>query len=125
MFDQNLVLRAAAAGALAADEDVAVVGVDFRGPDVHPITYVAIVPSAAAAALDTLVLTIQESDDNITFRNFLEFPVITTAGVYRVTGTSDARYRRYQANVTDVDGGGVTFGIVLIYPELGGQYDSF
>jgi len=27
--------------------------------------------------------------------------------------------------VTDVDGGGVTFGIVLIYPELGGQYDSF
>lgn len=121
IMDNSLLLRSGATD-LTADE-LTPTGVDFGGPDQHNLTYVLIVPEAAAAT--TLDVTIQESDDNSNWRTVLTFPQVLTAGVPTkvfVTGKLDGRYRRYTA---DVGGASPDFGAVIIAPVIGGQYEDF
>lgn len=125
IMDNSLMLRAAAAGALDADE-LTPTGVDFGGPDQHPLTYVLVAPALATGTTPTLTVTIQESDDNSTWRTVGTFgPQLTDANTPTkqfITLKCDARYRRYTADV-----GGTTpdFGTVLIAPVIGGQYENF
>lgn len=120
MIDSDLVLRAASAGNLAADE-LTPTGVDFGGPDLDAQTYMVHVPSASGTN-PTLDVKIQESNDNSTWNDFLVFPQITTAGQYFVTGKSNARYRRYTA---DVGGTNPNFGAVVIAPVPAGRYTKW
>lgn len=118
MRDTNLALKTAGAQTSSAQSAT---GVDFGGPDVTPLTYV-LNCTAITGATGTMVVKIQESDNNSTWRDFLTFPTLTTtAGVYRVTGKSDARYRRYYSTLS---GTSPNFNY-SVYPELGGEYDQF
>lgn len=119
MLDNNIMLRAAAAGALEADE-LTPTGVDM-GQDLVAQTYMVYVPSAAGTN-PTLDVTIQESDDDSTYRTIGSFPQITAAGQYFITIKSNARYRRYTA---DVGGTNPAFGTVLIAPVPGGRYGNW
>lgn len=120
IMDAQLLLRAAAAGNLNANE-LTPTSKDFGGPDQHELTYVVVVPQAAGTS-PTLDITIQESDNDSTWHTVLTLRQISTAGKYYVTGKLDGRYRRYTATV-----GGTTpnFGAVIIAPVIGGQYDNF
>jgi hypothetical protein len=95
---------------------------DFFGPDQHPLTYAVIVPAAPTGTTPTLDVTIEESDDDSSFRTVLTFEQISAKGKYFVTGKLDGRYRRYTATV-----GGTTpnFGKVIIAPQIGGEYEDF
>lgn len=117
MRDKNLCLKTSAAETQSVTNAT---GVDFGGPDQRPITYV-LVCTAATGTGPTLDVKIQESDNNSTWREFLAFKQVTAAGVERVTGKSDARYRRYYSTVA-----GTTPSFTYsIYPELGGEYTKF
>lgn len=97
-------------------------GVDFGAGDVNPFTYEHDVPQATGTA-PTYDAEIEESDDNSTWRNFLSVaPQIIAAGVYFVTGKSDARWRRHAALV---GGTGPNFGGVVIAPVVKGQYTKY
>ena len=119
MFDLNCMLRAAAAGALSATEATPT-GVDL-GVDLVPSTICVFVPSVSGTT-PTLAVTIQESDDNSTWRTLGSFESITAAGQYFITLKSNARYRRYTATL-----GGTTpnFGTTLIGPVAGGRYTKW
>lgn len=121
-FDRNMQLRAAAAGNLTATEGAAA-GKDM-GVDLVAQTYGLHVPAINAGA-DTLIVKIQESDDNATWRDFLTFETVTGTGApgqYFVTGKSNARYRRYVATVTGVT---PNFGAVIIGPVSGGRHKKW
>lgn len=122
IFDAQLMLRAAAAGALGDADELTPASKDFGGPDQHPLTYVLIVPIAPTGGSPTLDVTIQESDNDSTWRTVLSFPQVNAKGKYFVTGKLDGRYRRYTATT-----GGTTpgFGTVLIAPVIGGLYEDF
>ena len=122
MIDTNMVLRAASAGALSADE-LTPTGVDM-GQDLVAQTYMVYVPSVSGTTA-TLDVTIQESDDNSTYRTIGVFPQIVQAsapGQYFITVKANARYRRYTA---DVGGTTPNFGAVIIAPVPGGRYNNW
>lgn len=119
MFDNNLLLRAASAGNLSADE-LTPTGVDV-GVDLVETEYCVSVPSVSGTT-PTLDVKIQESDDDSTYRDFLAFPRINAAGVYYVKGKSNARYRRYAA---DVGGTTPNFGATEIGIVPGGRYNKW
>lgn len=120
MIDKELMLRDGTS-ALDANEQ-AEAGINFGSVDgKEGFTYTVYVPSAGGSS-PTLDLKIQESDNGSTWRDFLALPQITAAGIYRVTGRSDANWRRHYATV---GGTSPDFGNVIIAPELGGEYDSF
>jgi len=120
IMDAQLLLRAAAAGNLNANEATPT-SKDFGGPDQHPLTYAAVVPQATGTS-PTLDITIQESDDDSNWHTALSFRQISAKGKYFITGKLDGRYRRYTATV-----GGTTpnFGAVIIAPVIGGSYEDF
>lgn len=124
IMDSELLLRSGASD-LTADE-LTPTGVDFGGPDQHPLTYVLVAPALATGTSPTLDVTIEESDDNSTWRQVAAFgPQLTDANTPAkqfVTVKSDARYRRYTA---DVSGTTPDFGAVIIAPVIGGQYEDF
>ena len=118
MRDANLVLKTAAAITASV---TGATGVDFGGPDVHPITYV-LLCTVITGATGTCDVKIQESDNNSTWRDAMAFPQLTTStGVLRVTGKLDGRYRRYYATLA---GTSPNFNF-SVYPELGGEYTKF
>jgi len=127
MKDSLLMLRAAAAGALSADE-LTPTAIDFGGPDVQKMTYNLKVPIAPTGTTPTLLAVIQGSHDNSTFYNWMTFKgrasdgLIDARNEYRVTGKCPFRYRRYTADLT---GAGANFGVVTIAAEVAGQYDKF
>lgn len=117
MLDANLVLKPAGAQTSSAQSAT---GVDFGGPDVHPVTYVLNCTTVSGTG-PTLNVKIQESDNNSTWRDAVAFPQISAAGVHRVTGKLDGRYRRYYSTVA-----GTTPSFTYsVYPELGGEYTKF
>lgn len=118
MLDKEMIMRTGETD-LTAD-DLTPTANDFYGGDLVPLTYVAVVEKAAANT--SLALTIEVSDDNSTFVPYLKFPSITAAGVYRVTGKCNHRYRRCAADVT---GTSPDFGAVVVAPELGGEYEDW
>lgn len=122
MIDANMVLRAASAGNLNADEATPT-GVDM-GVDLAPQVYMVYVPSVSGTSA-TLDVTIQESDDDSTYRTLGTFPQIVQAsapGQYFITLKSNARYRRYTA---DVGGTTPNFGAVIIAPVPAGRYTNW
>ncbi len=119
MKDANLLLRAAAAGALNASADGN--WVDFSGPDMVDMTFEVIVPQATGTT-PTLDLHIQGSENGSTVSEpGVALPQITAAGTYYVHHKFNSRYRRFSA-VT----GGTTpnFGTVLIHPVPAGRYEK-
>jgi len=131
MFDTELMLRSGldAEGAeveLEASE-LANAFVDFGGPDRVALTYDVVVPEIADA-LNTLDVIIQVSDDEdgATVQDTFTLPQITGAAaapkVYRITFKTPHRYRN--ATLT-VAGTTPNFGVVVIGPQLGGEYDQF
>jgi len=124
MFDNELMLRNAVDGTLAASEQ-AESWVDFGGPDITPMTYDVVVPALDNAA-DTLDVIIQTSlTDGGAVLDTFTLPQITGAGavgVYRITFKSPHRWRRQYNTVA---GGSPDFGVVLIGPQMGGEYDQF
>jgi hypothetical protein len=124
ILDASLLLRD---GATALDaNELTPTSVDFGGPDQHPITYVLIAPALATGTSPTLDVTLEESDDNSTWRQFANFaPQLTDANTPEkqfVTAKSDARYRRYTATLS---GTTPDFGAVIIGAVIGGQYEEF
>jgi len=118
MLDANLVLKTSGAQTSSV---TSATGVDFGGADVNPITYV-LNCTTLTGATGTLAVKIQESDNNSTWRDFVSFPTLTTAaGIHRVTGKSDARYRRYYSTLAGTSPN-FTYSV---YPELGGEYTKF
>ena len=125
MLDANLLLRAASAGNLTANETGS--WVDFGGPQVMGLSFLIMVPEIEDAA-DTLDLKIECSDDGAA-ANGREFhvPQITgasAAGIYRITVRQPSRYLRFDATVGGapaVDG----FGAVVIGPTFGGDQEKF
>jgi len=120
MIDSDLLLRPSTAGNLTADE-LTPASVDFGGPDLEAQTYMVHVPSASGTS-PTLDVKIQESDNDSTWRDFLAFEQISAAGQYFATGKSNARYRRY---VADVGGSSPNFGAVVIAPVPAGRYKKW
>jgi len=130
MYDIELMLRSGldAEGAeveLEASE-LANAFVDFGGPDRLPLTYDVVVPAIAAPA-DTLDVVIQVSDDaeGAVVEDTFTLPQITGAaavGVYRITFKTPHRYRNATLTVAGVT---PNFGVVVIGPQLGGEYDQF
>lgn len=122
MLDAQLLLRAAAAGALSANE--ATPTGKYMGADGRDMQYSVYVPSVSGTN-PTLDITIQEAPDNAgspgTYYDVAKFKQITAAGFYVVSARCDQPWRRYTATV-----GGTTpnFGTVIIGPEMGGQYDK-
>ena len=93
-LDSNFLLRSDAAGDLTTTLTTS--GFD-KGADLVPRTYMLNVPQTPTGTTPTLDVTIQESDDNSTWRTFMAMPQVTnpTGGVTQyVTGKSDARYVR-------------------------------
>lgn len=125
MFDDELMLRDAADGTLAASEQ-AESWVDFGGPDVKALTYDIVVPEIVATA-DTLDVIIQVSaTDGGAVLDTFTLPQITGAatavGVFRITFKTPHRWRRQYNTVAGV---APDFGVVIIGPQLGGEYDQF
>jgi hypothetical protein len=124
IMDAQLMLRAAAAGALDADE-LTPTSVDFDGPDQHPLTYVVVCPATPTGTTPTVDIVIQESDNDSTWRDAVVFPTIAAAdcpGKFFMTAKLGARYRRYTATLFNADN---DFGTVLIAAVIGGQYEDF
>lgn len=119
MIDKNIMLRDGAV-ALNADE-LTPTGVDFGGADLEPQAYTIWVPQATGTT-PTLDVTIQVSDDNSTWVDYLKFPQITAKGKYTKTGKTRSRYRRA---VCDVGGTTPNFGNVKIAPMPAGEYTDW
>jgi hypothetical protein len=123
IMDAQLLLRAASAGALDADE-LTPASVDFGGPDQHPITYVVVCPTLATGTTPTLDVVIQESDNDSTWRDAVVFPQIAAAdtpGKFFMTAKLGARYRRFTADI----GADNDFALVIIAAVIGGLYEDF
>lgn len=120
MFDNNIMLRAAAAGNVTEDADLAFV--DFGGPDLLPREYMISVPAAGADT--TMDLTLADSTDGTNADGTtVTVPQITAAGVYYVRAQFKGRYRRVSINVGGT--GTINFGAVEIGPVPGGRYEKF
>ena len=119
MFDTELLLRKV--GDLTANEQAAS-WVDFGGPDIQPMTYDVVVPQAAGTS-PTLDIIIQTSaTDGGAVLDTFTLPQISALGVYRITIKSPHRWRRYYATV---GGTSPDFGLVVIGPQMGGEYNEF
>jgi len=95
-------------------------GVDFGGRDLQPLTY-RLTVTASTGGTELLDVKIQESDDNSTWRDFLNFAQVTGTGISYVTGKSDARYRRYYATIA-----GTTPSFTMAIDVVpAGRYDKF
>jgi hypothetical protein len=113
MLDANLILLAQA----AITETTTGSEVDFGGPDVKPLVYVARVTVFTGTSLD---VKIQEADTSGgTYRDTVVFKQITAAGEYFVTAKLDGRYRKV---VCTVVGTSINVGVA---PDLAGRYDKF
>ena len=133
MYDVELMLRSGldAEGAeveLEASE-LANAFVDFGGPDRLPLTYDVVVP-AIADALNTLDVVIQVSDaeDGDPVEDTFTLPQIIgdeAVGVYHITIKTPHRYRNATLTVAAGGGAAANFGVVVIGPQLGGEYDEF
>lgn len=124
IMDAQLMLRATAAGALDASEATPA-SKDFGGPDQHPLTYVLVIPQTSAGTTPSVLVTIEESDNDSDWHTALTFrsvPAASAPGKFFVTGKLDGRYRRYTATLGNEDN---DFGIVLIAPVIGGLYEDF
>lgn len=113
-FDVNAMLRPASAGAISANGS----GTGLKmGCDLLSRQYCVSVPGPVTGTTPTLDVVIEESDDNVTWRKFLNFEQITKSGQYYVRGQSNAKYRRASWTV-----GGTTpnFGVVKIGPVQAG-----
>lgn len=125
MFDNELMLRNTSDGSLEASEQ-AERWIDFGGPDVKALTYDVVVPAIVAEA-DTLDVIIQVSaTDGGAVLDTFTLPQITgmatAIGVFRITFKTPHRWRRQYNTVAGV---APVFGIVLIGPQMGGEYDQF
>ena len=117
MRDTNLCLKTSA----AVTQNTNGTEVDFGAGDVRPLTYTLNV-TAASGTSPTLDVKIQESATSGSGHyDALNFQQISAAGVYRVTGRLDRRYRRA---VFTVGGTSPSFTCEL-YPEMGGEYTKF
>ncbi len=127
MKDSLLLLRAAAAGALSANE-LTPTAIDFGGPDVQDMSYELKVPIAPTGTTPTLAAVIQGSNDNTNFTNWMSFrgsdtvQTINARGTYFVTGKCPFRYRRYTATLT---GTTPNFGTVIISAQVAGEHAKF
>jgi len=133
MYDVELMLRSGLdAEGLPLDleaSEQAEDWVDFGGPDRVPLTYDVVVPEIADA-LNTLDVIIQVSDDEdgAVVEDTFTLPQITGAaavGVYRITFKTPHRYRQQYNTVAAGGGAAPNFGVVVIGPQLGGEYDQF
>lgn len=121
MQDTNLMLRDASDGNLDANE-LTPTAVDFGAGDRQAMTYKVVVPQADGSS-PTLDIVIAEADtEGGTYRDVLTFPQITEAGVYRVSGRLDGRWRRHESTV---GGSSPDFGAVEIGPEPQGEHTAF
>lgn len=119
MFDTELLLRKT--GDLTADEQAAS-WIDFGGPDIQPMTYDVVVPKADGTS-PTLDIIIQTSlTDGGGVLDTFTLPQIDAIGVYRITFKSPHRWRRMYATV---GGTSPDFGLVVIGPQMGGEYTEF
>ena len=116
-LDSNLLLINSAANVTAT---VTGTGVAL-GVDKVPQVIRADVPGTVNAA-DSLKITIEESDDNVTFTPLGTFPTINAIGQYFMTVMSNAVYRRA---VLTVAGGAPNFGKVIVAPVPGGRFTNF
>ena len=114
MFDDNMMFRVAADGALTADEAETTHIVDL-GPGGTPLGGSVIwvhVPSVSGT--DTLAVTVY-ADDTAAVTSpdaSFVFPTITAAGLYKMKINTHRRYLGMKFDGTDVDGGGFSFGVV-------------
>lgn len=118
MIDGQLDLRSGG-GNLTADENGNILDLGQGGTGISGMEIVVRVPQASGT--DTLVITAQH-DDSATMASIdheSTFPSLAAAGHYRHRVFSTRRYLRLNYNVTDVDGGGVNFGVVEAYLTKG------
>jgi hypothetical protein len=125
MFDPNCALRVGTAGTITATGDGS--SVDFGGHDLKPRTYMAHVGVVAGTDTPTITVSIQESDNNSTWRTFASMQAITAAGQYYVTAKSNARYRRatWVVSGTNPVFGAATPAGVEIGPVPGGRHTNW
>ena len=117
MRDTNLCLKTSGAQTTTTTGSV----VDFGGPDIMPLTYT-LNCTAASGTSPTLDVVVQEcATSGGTYVTALTFPQLTAAGVKRITGKLDGRYRKYVATIA---GTSPSF-TYEIYPEMGGEYVDF
>jgi len=125
IMDAELLLRD---GATDLDASVAApASVDFGGPDQHPFTYVVVCPALATGTTPTLLVTIEESDNDSDFRTALTFELISVAnedtpGKFFITAKLDGRFRRAPVALFNEDN---DFGAVVIAAVIGGTYEDF
>jgi hypothetical protein len=122
MFDVNLALRLASAGAVSANEQTtSTQGVNFGGADRLPLTYVVRVPSVSGTT-PTMDLEIREcATQTGTYTKRLVFPQITAVGVYYFKAMFKQPWRSRYITV-----GGTTpnFGATTINVAFGSDYDN-
>lgn len=120
MFDTNLMLRTA--GSL--DTTAQGSSIDYgQGGMVRALVFKVIVPQATGTT-PTCDLVIETADDaaHATVLDKFTLPQITVAGVYRIAVKTPHRYIRYNATIA---GTTPDFGVVVIGPEMQGDYDEY
>ena len=118
MLDANLMLRAAAAGALDGNETGS--WFDLGATQKGPLSVLIMVPSAGGTT-PTLDIEIQESTDGSTLDgDQTQVPQITAAGVYRTAKV----YKRHIRFVATTGGSSPDFGAVEIGPTIGGDQEK-
>ena len=108
--DEELVLRALAAGTASADG---------TGKAIGPTSLVkAVVRVTAITATPSIVVEIQQSsDDGVgdAYATIATFPAITAAGIYEQVFRASEKYVRYKATHGDADS--ITYEVLVTTPE--------
>lgn len=126
MYDKELLLRDGSSNMTNTETGT---GVDM-GPDRTPLTYTLTVPLSPAKEMSAKV---QASYDNTNWFDLTSFHPTSgsafvsgsAAGEWHATAKSNARYRRFYANVVSGPASGSGFGKVFCGPQLGGLYNRY
>ena len=119
MYDSNLLLMNED-NAVVADSPITGTG-KLLGPDLVPATWMTYVPEVAATTTPSMVVTIEESDDNLTYA-VINTRTITAAGVFFDTVISSKKYRRVVLTIT---GTSADFNTVVVGKVPAGRYDKY
>ncbi|OQB57136.1 MAG: hypothetical protein BWX98_01625 [Candidatus Aminicenantes bacterium ADurb.Bin147] len=106
--DEELILRALAAGTAS---------IEGVGKAIGPTSLVkAVVRVTAVAATPSIVVEIQESDDDSTYATVATFPAITAAGIFEQPFRAAKKYVRYKSTHADADS--ITYEVLVTTPEI-------
>ena len=125
MIDKNTYLRDPATTLTASENNT---GVE-TGVDLVPQTWMLAIPITPTGTTPTLLMELQESDDNSNWRTLGTFTqdgaainTINVQGLFYIAVQSNAKYRRTKSTVT---GTTPSFGNAFVCPVPAGRYKSW